>query len=170
MLGHGHFGQISGLNLDRRTGSGWQSSHFWRNLLFVHLWSVVAGVAFADSDSAPVQNFWIRVRQFFKYENSTPVQTPATIIDPTVICPWFYFRDDRTDPCYCRNRKLIPDPGLVFHKFLTSGPDLGPKGKRRILPESTLALRPRCQAKFLTSVKFLTYYCFSGILLLRINH
>jgi len=33
------------------------------------------------------QNCSIRVRLFFKFENPAPVQTPATIIDPTVSLP-----------------------------------------------------------------------------------
>jgi len=94
-----------------------------------------AGVTFSDSDSAPVPNFSIRVRLFFKFENPTPVQTPATIIDSTVIYPCFYLRHDRTDSCYCRTGKVTPVP--VLHKFLTPGPELGPKEKRRILSEST---------------------------------
>jgi len=67
------------------------------------------------------QNFWIRgrIRLFFKFENPTPVQTPATPIDPTVIYPCFYLRNDRTDSCYCRNGKVTPHPGPVFHKFVT---------------------------------------------------
>ena len=77
------------------------------------------------------------MRQFFKFENPTPVQTPATIIDPTVIYPCFCLRNDRTDFCYCQNGKVTPGP--VFHKFLTPGP--GPNEKRRIQPESTPALR-----------------------------
>ena len=85
------------------------------------------------------QNFWIRVRQFFKFENSTPVQTPATIIDPSVIYPRFYIRNDHTDSCYCRNWKVIPDP--VFPKILTPGPDPGINEKRKILPESTTVIR-----------------------------
>ena len=96
------------------------------------------------------QNFWIQVRLFFKFENPTPAQTPATIIDPTVIYPCLTFRNDHTDSCYCRNGKLLlfaksrnwkvtPDPGLVFHRILTPGP----KEKRRILPESTPAIRIR---------------------------
>ena len=69
------------------------------------------------------QNFWIRVRiwQFFKFENPTPVHTPAAIINPTLIYPCFYLRNDHTD--YCRHWKVTPDPG--------------PKEKLRILPEST---------------------------------
>jgi len=91
------------------------------------------------------QNFWIRVRKrirlFFKFENPTPVQTPATIIDPTIIYQCFYLRNDRTDSCYCRNGNVTQDPGPFFHKFLTQGPD--PKEKRGILPESTPAIRIR---------------------------
>jgi len=81
------------------------------------------------------QNFRIRVRQFFKFENPTPVQTLATIIDQTEIYPCFYLRNEHTDSCYCRNGEVTPDPGPFFHKFLTPGPD--PKEKRRISPEST---------------------------------
>jgi len=79
----------------------------------------VARVTFSDSNSAPVvfQNFWIRVRQFFKFENPTPVQTPATIIDPTVFYPYFYYINDQKDSCYCRHWKVTLDPGPVFPKF-----------------------------------------------------
>ena len=80
------------------------------------------------------QNFWIRVRQFFKFKNPTPVQVAAPVIDPTVIYPHFYL-NDHTESCYCRNWKVIPGP--FFPKYLTPGP----KEKRWILPESTLALR-----------------------------
>ena len=88
------------------------------------------------------QNFWIRnrVRKFFKIENPTPLQTPATI-DTIENYQWFYFRNDRADSCCCcRNWKVAPGP--VFQKFLTPGPD--PKEKRRILSESTPVLRIRC--------------------------
>ena len=87
------------------------------------------------------QNFWIRirirVRLFFKFQNPTPVQTPATINDPTIIYPYFYLRNDHTDSYYCRNGKVTPDSGPVFPKYLTPGPDPSPKEKRRILLEST---------------------------------
>jgi len=67
----------------------------------------VAGVTFSDSDSASVPKFLnpvrIRIRIFFKIENPTPVQTPSTIIHPTVIYPYFYQRNDHTESCYCRN-------------------------------------------------------------------
>ena len=53
----------------------------------------MAGVTFSDSDFAPVPKFLNPgpdpARLFFKSENPTPVQTPATIIDPTVIYPFF---------------------------------------------------------------------------------
>ena len=70
----------------------------------------------------PFQNFWnrIRVRNFFKLENPTPVLTPATI-DPTEIYLCFYLRNDHADSCYCRIWKVIPSPNE----------------KSRILPEST---------------------------------
>ena len=97
---------------------------------------------FPDSDSSPVPKFLNPAPKIFKFDNPTPVQTPATIIDPTIIYPCFYLRYGHTDSCYCRNWKVAPGP--VFHKFLTPCP----KEKRRILPESTPALR--CQAKFLT--------------------
>jgi len=63
------------------------------------------------------QNFWIKVRQSFKSENPTAAQTPATIIDPTIIYPCFHIRNDHTDSCYCRSWKVTP--GTVFLNFLT---------------------------------------------------
>ena len=108
--------------------------------------SEVAGVTFWDPDSAPVPKFLNPGRDpgrlIFKFEKPTPVQTPATIIDPTVIYPCFYL-NDHTDSCYSRNGKVIPDPVPVFHKFLTQGPDPGPNEKDRILPESTPVIRIR---------------------------
>jgi len=111
----------------------------------------VAGVTFSDSDSAPVPKFWIRIRKFFKFENPAPVQTSAIVIDPTVIYQCFYLRNDHTDSCYCRNWEVTPDPGPVFPKFLTPGPDPGPKEKRRILPESTPVIRIRSHLWSLSS-------------------
>ena len=92
------------------------------------------------------QNFRIRVRnrvrQFVIFVSPTPVQTPATIIDLGVIYSCFYFRND--------NRLLLlpklksdPGSGSSFPKFLTPGPDPGPKEKRRFLPESTPVIRIR---------------------------
>jgi len=58
-------------------------------------------------------NFWIRVpirvRLFLKFQNPTPVQTPVTIIDPTVIYPCFYLRNDRIDSCNCQMGKVTLD-------------------------------------------------------------
>jgi len=88
-------------------------------------------------------SIWIqvRVRQFFKFENPTPVKTPATIINPTEIWPCFYLRNDHTGSCNCRNWKGAPETGPDFHKYLTPGQEPGPNEKRRILPESTPASR-----------------------------
>jgi len=95
-----------------------------------------------------IQNFWIRirVRQYFKFENPTPVQPPATIIDPTGNYPSFYLTNDHTDSCYCRKGKVTPGQGPFFHKFLI--PDPGPNEKRRILPESTPVIQIRCRLWF----------------------
>jgi len=71
--------------------------------------------------------------QFFKFYNPTP----AKIINPTLIHPCFYLRNDHTDSC--RSWKVTPDSGLVFPKFLTPGP----KEKHRILSESTPVIRIR---------------------------
>jgi len=88
------------------------------------LWEV-AGVTYSDSDSASVPKFFYPcpdpVRQFFKFENPTPVQTPATIIDTTVIYTCFHLRNNHTDACYCRNLKVTPVARPFFHKFLTPG-------------------------------------------------
>ena len=73
------------------------------------------------------QKFWIRDRLFFKFENPTPVQTPATIIDPTEINPCFYLRNNHTGSCFCPKGKVTLGP--VFHKFFTPGPE--EKGKTR---------------------------------------
>jgi len=80
-----------------------------------------------------LKTFWIRVQmrvqKFFKFENPTSVQTPVTIINPTLIFPCFYLRNGHTDSCYCRNWKVTPDPGPVFHKFLTVCSDPCPTEK-----------------------------------------
>jgi len=68
--------------------------------------------------------------EIFKFENPTPIQTPATIFDPSKIYPCFHLRNDHADSCYCRNGKVTP--GQVFHKFFTPGLDRNEK--RRILP------------------------------------
>jgi len=100
----------------------------FRNLVYIYTswqhWSL-----FQTPIPILFQNLWIRVRLFFSFENPTPVQTPARIIEPIVIYPCFYLRNGHTDSCYCRNGKVAPRPSPVFRKFLT--PDPGPKEKRR---------------------------------------
>jgi len=90
------------------------------------------GVAFSDSDFAPVPKFLNPGPDsgpaiLFQLDNSTLVQTPAIFIDPIVIHRCFYLRNDHTDSCYCRNWKVTPDPGPGFHNVLTPGADSGPK-------------------------------------------
>jgi len=83
----------------------------------------------------------VRVRNIFKFENPTPLQTPANM-DSTEIQQCFYLRnvmyENHTDSC-CWKCKVIPGP--FFYKFLIPAP--GPKEKRRILPMSTPTLRIR---------------------------
>jgi len=128
----------------------------------------VAGVIFQTPTPLLFQNVWIRVRirvrLFFKFVSPTPVQTPATMIDQTVIYPCFYLRNDRiscSDSGYNdRSNRNLPmflpkkwphrllllpncksDSGSRFSQILT--PDPGPKEKHRILPKSTSAIRIR---------------------------
>jgi len=63
------------------------------------------GVTLSDSDSAALPKFLNPVPgpEMFKFDNPTPVQTPAAIIDSTVIYPCFHLRNDHTDSCYCQN-------------------------------------------------------------------
>jgi len=94
----------------------------------------VAGVTFSDSDSALVPKFLNPNPgpEFFKFENPTPVQTPATI-DPTrhlLMLLW---------PSRLPKLKSDFGSGSGFHNFLT--PEPGSKEKRSLLTESTLELR-----------------------------
>jgi len=69
----------------------------------------------------------VRIWQFFKFEKPSPVQTPATIIDPTKVYPCVYLRNDHSDS------------GSGFSQIFDSrsGSDRKEKKeKRRILPES----------------------------------
>jgi len=68
--------------------------------------------------------------------------TPATVIDPTLIYPCVYLRNDHTDSWHCPNWKVTPVPHPVFHKFFTLDPGL--REKRRVLPESTPELWIQC--------------------------
>jgi len=77
------------------------------------------------------QNFWIRVRiwvrQFFNLKKQTPVQTPAAIIDSTVIYPCFY---NKTWPRrLLLLMKLKSDSGSVFLQIFDSG--YGSRSKRK---------------------------------------
>jgi len=101
--------------------------------------------------------FKIRVRigvwQFFIFVNPTPIQTPATIIDPTVIYQCFYLINDHTDSCYCRSWKMTPDPG----------PDpVRKKEKHRILMESTPAIRIRSHLWYISHVLLFVHQRWHG--------
>ena len=67
----------------------------------------LAIVTFSDPDSSPVPKFlnWAQARNFFKFENPTAVQTPATI-DATESQQCFYWSNDvytnHADSCYCQ--------------------------------------------------------------------
>jgi len=61
----------------------------------------------------------MRIRKIFKFENPTPVHTPATI-DPTEIYQRF-FRYDHTNSRYCRNWKNDPGSGPFFSQIFDSG-------------------------------------------------
>ena len=76
----------------------------------------LAAVTFSGSICALVPQFWIwirvRVWNFFKFENLTRVQTPATI-DQTGSYPCFYIRKDHADSCCCLDWKVPPAPVLL---------------------------------------------------------
>jgi len=97
----------------------------------------VAGVTFSDSDSAPVSKFLNQGPAIFQIWESDSCSDCGCNHRFNRNLPMFDLKNDHTHSCYCRNWKVTPDPGPVFAKFLTTGPDPGPKEKRRILPEST---------------------------------
>ena len=99
----------------------------------------MAGVTFTDSDSAPVPKFLIpdpspEIFQIWESDSCSDFGYHRSSRN----LPMFCLRNDYTDSCHCPTWKVTPDP--VFHKFLTSGLDPGPKEKHRILPESIPAL------------------------------
>jgi len=97
----------------------------------------VAGVTFSDSDSAPVSKFLNPGLAIFQIWESDSCSDCGCNHRFNRNLPMFDLKNDHTHSCYCRNWKVTPDPGPFFPKFLTTGPDPGPKEKRRILPEST---------------------------------
>ena len=98
----------------------------------------VAGVTFSDSDSVPVPKFLNPGPPIFQNWESDSCSRSGYNHRSNRNLPVFYLRNDHIDSCCCRNWKVTPDP--VFPKFLSPGPDPGPKEKRRILPESTSPL------------------------------
>jgi len=65
---------------------------------------------FSDPDCAPVPKFWNPGPAIFQIWNPTPVQTPATIINPTLSYPCFYLRNDHTDSVTAHS----DDPSFTF--------------------------------------------------------
>jgi len=55
-------------------------------------------------------------REFFKFENPTPVRNLATV-DPTEIYPCFFLRNGHADSCYWRNWKWLHTRVLFFTIF-----------------------------------------------------
>jgi len=85
------------------------------------------------------QKLWIRVRNFSKFENPTPVQTPVTIDAANFQQRLWLSKDickDHTDSCYCR--KWSGSGSGFFTNFRLR---IQVRKKRRILPEPALALR-----------------------------
>jgi len=61
-------------------------------------------------------------------------------------------------PATAEFEKSLSDPGPVFHKFLTQGPDPGPNEKRSILPKSTPALRIHGQLCWQPEMSGMSYF------------
>ena len=103
----------------------------------------MTGVTFLDSYSACVSKFLNPgpAPLFFQIWESGSSSDSGFNRKLTMLL----FKSDDADSCYCRNWKLTLESGTVFQKFLTPGPDPAPKEKRRILVESTPALRIRGQ-------------------------
>jgi len=80
----------------------------------------------SESGSCTFSN--VRIRLLFRLRLPSPIQPNLSMF---LLKKWLHRRS------YCWNWKVTPGP--FFHKFLTPAP--GPKEKRRILPESTPALR-----------------------------
>jgi len=93
----------------------------------------VAGVTF--SDSPPVPKLWNPGPAIFQIWESDSCSDSGYNHQSNLNLPMFLLNKWPHRLRYCRNWKVIPDPGPFFPKFLT--PDPGPKEKRRILPEST---------------------------------
>jgi len=81
----------------------------------------VAGVTFSDSNSAPVPKFLNTDPDpeiFLKFENPTPVQTPATV-DPTGNLSVFTYERNTQTPATAEIEKS--DTGSIFSRNIDSG-------------------------------------------------
>jgi len=117
------------------------------------------------------QTFWIRVRQFFKFENQTPLQTTARIIDTTVIYPCFYLINDHADSCYCLNWKVTPVRIWFFPNFLLWVRKKNAESCRsRVLVRSHLCLNSRhcaCAERYSTFGSRTSHYRDERILIFQ---
>ena len=82
------------------------------------------------------------VRLFFKFGNPTPIQTPATVIDPAVIYQCFY-RNAHTDPYNCPNWEVTSVRVRFFLNFLLRVRKKKAESCRSQESDSTPALRIR---------------------------
>ena len=95
------------------------------------------------------QNFWIwfliRVRKFLKFENPTLVQTPVTIINPTLIYPCFYLRKWRHRLLRLPKSKSDSGSGLsqIFESGSGSGSERKTQNPARIDSGTTSGLKVR---------------------------
>ena len=77
----------------------------------------VAGVIFSDSDSAPVPNIFNPGPAILQIWESGSCSDSGCNHRSNRNFSMFYLRNDRTDSRNCRNGKVTPVPGSVFHKF-----------------------------------------------------
>ena len=125
---------------------GWGECHCQRSATVSHSMAVDQRwpeSLFSDSDSTPLPKFLNPGPAILQIWESDSCSDSGYNHRSYRNLPCFYLRNDRTDSCNYRYWKVTPDPGPVFHKFSTLGPDPGPKEKRRILPESTPVIRIR---------------------------
>ena len=111
------------------------SMHEVSQLVFI---ADVTGVYFSGPGSAPVPKFLNPGPAILQIRESDSCSDSGYNHRSNRNLTMFSPKKDRTDSCYCRNERVTPDPGPLFHKFLTPGP----KEKRRFLPESTPVTGP----------------------------
>jgi len=103
--------------------------------------------------SSEIRNFaWHQVRNSFKFENATPLQTPANI-EPIDIYPCFYLRNHHAVSATTEIEKWLRSRSGFSQNWL------------RVQEKNAES----CWSRLWCQAKFLTYCCLSVILLLRIT-